>query len=123
MFSPNHRSRFQRCPVCAKDVHKVLLQQHVEVCLERSAEGASAEQLDDAADADDPKAAVIELLLALSHDASDGAELRAELEALRLKALRQRARAEGFGTEALDHAADSDDPKAAMVELLMGKPA
>ena len=42
MFSPNHRSRFQRCPVCAKDVHKVLLQQHVEVCLERSAEGASA---------------------------------------------------------------------------------
>ena len=42
MFSPNHRSRFQRCPVCAKDVHKVLLQQHVEVCLERSAGGASA---------------------------------------------------------------------------------
>ena len=87
------------------------------------AEGASAEQLDDAADADDPKAAVIELLLALSHDASDGAELRAELEALRLKELRQRARAEGFATEALDHAADSDDPKAAMVELLLGKPA
>jgi len=28
--------------VCAKDVHKVLLQQHVEVCLERSAGGASA---------------------------------------------------------------------------------
>lgn len=28
--------------MCAKDVHKVLLQQHVEVCLERSAEGASA---------------------------------------------------------------------------------
>ena len=42
MFSPNHRSRFQRCPVCAKDVHKVLLQQHVEVCLERSAGGASS---------------------------------------------------------------------------------
>ena len=28
--------------MCAKDVHKVLLQQHVEVCLERSAGGASA---------------------------------------------------------------------------------
>ena len=28
--------------MCAKDVHKVLLQQHVEVCLERSAGGANA---------------------------------------------------------------------------------
>ena len=55
MFSPNHRSRFQKCPVCDKDVHKVLLQTHVEVCLERgagagpcpSSAGKSSETSDD----------------------------------------------------------------------------
>ena len=57
------------------------------------AEGAEPEQLEDAADADDPKAAVIELLLALRASAAAGdGTLRAELEGLRLKELRQRAR-------------------------------
>ena len=59
------------------------------------AEGVAAEQLEEAADADDPKAACVELLLALHADASDDgiAELRAELEGMRLKELRRRARA------------------------------
>ena len=88
------------------------------------AEGAEPEQLEDAADADDPKAAVIELLLALraSSAASDGG-LRAELEGLRLKELRQRARAEGVAADEMEEAADSDEPKAAMVELLLQRAA
>ena len=89
------------------------------------AEGAEPEQLEDAADADDPKAAVIELLLALrapSSAAGDGA-LRADLEGLRLKELRQRARAEGVAADEMEEAADSDEPKAAMVELLLRRAA
>ena len=92
------------------------------------AEGAEPQQLDDAADAEDPKTAVIELLLALRADAaglggeSDDATLRAELSGLRLKELRQRARERGIGAEALEEAADSEEPKAAVVELLLRAP-
>ena len=49
--------------------------------------------------------------------------LRAELEGMRLKELRQRARAEGVGADEMEEAADSDEPKAAMVELLLQRAA
>ena len=90
------------------------------------AEGAEPEQLEEAADADDPKQAVIELLVALRADASgsgDTEALRAELEGMRLKDLRQRARSQGAGADEMEEAADSDDPKTAMVELLLRKEA
>ena len=106
------------------------------------AEGAEPEQLEDAADADDPKQAVIDLLLGLhattvdsgptklsfriTHLAAHGSALRpgalrAELEGLRLKELRQRAREQDVSPEEMEEAADSDEPKAAMVELLLRK--
>ena len=47
--------------------------------------------------------------------------LRAELEGLRLKELRQRAREQDVSPEEMEAAADSDEPKAAMVELLLRK--
>ena len=106
------------------------------------AEGAEPEQLEEAADADDPKQAVIDLLLGLhaktvdtgptklplrtsntrAHESAlrTGA-LRAELEGLRLKELRQRAREQDVSPEEMEEAADSDEPKAAMVELLLRK--
>ena len=58
-------------------------------------------------------------------DASDDgiAELRAELEGMRLKELRRRARAQGVGADELEEAAEADEPKAAMVELLLSKAA
>ena len=109
------------------------------------AEGAEPEQLEEAADADDPKQAVIDLLLGLHATTVDtrvsgptklplrtgntrahetalrtGA-LRAELEGLRLKELRQRAREQDVSPEEMEEAADSDEPKAAMVELLLRK--
>ncbi len=46
---------------------------------------------------------------------SGEAELRRELEGLRLKELRARARSEDVGAEAMTAAMDSDDPKAALV--------
>ena len=59
----------------------------------------------------------------VAHESSvlAGAALRSELEALRLKELRQRAREQDVSPEEMEEAADSDEPKAAMVELLMRK--
>ena len=88
------------------------------------AEGVPASVADDAMDDDDPKAALIELvvLCAGSSGSSSGeAELRRELEGLRLKELRARARSEDVGTEAMRAAMDSDDPKAALVEALVAR--
>ena len=82
--------------------------------------GVDSTLLEDAADSDDPKSAVIELLIAdqLSSAGPSEADLRAELELLRLKELRGRAKAAGISTDALEDAADSDDPKSAVIELL-----
>jgi hypothetical protein len=64
-----------------------------------SAEGAAA--------AARPLASEVELLL------------RAELVAMRVKDLRSRAKADGASLEQLEAAADADDPKAAVVELVL----
>ena len=42
---------------------------------------------------------------------------------MRLKELRRRARAQGVGADELEEAAESDEPKVAMVELLLSKAA
>jgi hypothetical protein len=72
--------------------------------------------LEDAADSDDPKQAVIQLLLDIKSAAED---TRRELEGLRLKELRSRAKDAGHSAELLEEAADSDEPKAAVIELLL----
>ena len=80
------------------------------------------ELLDDATDADDPKAAVIALLMAQCKlpDVDDGeAALRTELQGLLPKELRGRAKAAGIDADDLDDAVDSDDPKAALIQLLL----
>jgi hypothetical protein len=46
------------------------------------------------------------------------AHLTAELAELTLKVLKQRARAEGVGRDAVDALDDEDDPKAAVIEML-----
>jgi hypothetical protein len=87
-------------------------------------EGVGAEAMEAAADSDDPKQAVIELLAqrksaSRTDDAQTDDALRHELSSLRLKELRLRARRAGIGEGPLDSAADEEDPKAAMVELLL----
>jgi hypothetical protein len=87
--------------------------------------GVDSTLLEDVADSDvqhdDPKSAVIELLIAdqLSSAGPSEVDLRAELELLRLEELRGRAKAAGISTDALEDVADSDDPKSAMIELLI----
>jgi hypothetical protein len=82
-------------------------------------EGVSAELLELAADADDPKAALVNLLAARRHaPAKSPRGGTAGLRSLGLKELRRRARDAGVPAEELDAAADSDDPKGAVVELI-----
>ena len=84
------------------------------------ADGVDADSLEDAMDNDDPKQAVIELLV--QHASPTGADqgaLRRELSGLRLKELRARAKVAEVSADDLLDAADADDPKAATIELLL----
>jgi hypothetical protein len=89
--------------------------------------GIGAQLLEDAADADDPKSAVIELLMdkkehntsLTAQEADSEAALRSELDTLRLKELRSRAKTAGVSADDLEDAADSDDPKGYVIQLLL----
>eukprot|EP01051_Picozoa_sp_SAG22_P002868 SAG22_NODE_133_length_18379_cov_34.571937_1_plen_1946_part_00 len=91
----------------------------------RAAEiGATAEQLDAAADADDMHLALIALVLALDQavradTAAGTAAQREELNGLSNKELRARAKEVGATTEQLADAADADDMRAALISLIV----
>ena len=76
---------------------------------------------EDAMDDDNPKAALIALVVSCAGSGGNSGEveLRQELEAMRLKELRARARSEECDDGAMAEAMDSDDPKAAFVQLLL----
>eukprot|EP01046_Picozoa_sp_COSAG06_P060468 COSAG06_NODE_12876_length_1317_cov_1.468801_1_plen_402_part_10 len=82
--------------------------------------GASAEAVDAAADADDFKQTLIELIVQQETPppppAADAA-LAVELGALKTSELRKRARQMGVTQDAMDDADDADDAKAALVAL------
>ena len=87
-----------------------------------TAEGCPASDVDDAMDSDDPKAALIELLVKCSSGGGAGGsdeQLRAELQGMRVMALHKRALSDGADETAVDGAMDSDDPKEATIELLI----
>jgi hypothetical protein len=90
--------------------------------------------VDDAVEADNPKAALIALIVAQSSsDETEAREAaadeltaalslrtrRAELEALRVRELVERAQAIDLGDAAMD-AMDASDPKEALIGLLLG---
>ena len=95
------------------------------------AEGVPADDVEDARDEDNPKAALIELIVwsVQSHlpegrGADNSAEpfdpgLGAELEVLRATALQLRALAEGVAADAIEDALDEDNPKAALIGLIV----
>ena len=90
--------------------------------LRKRAEGAgvSEDQLEGAIDSNEPKATLINLLVEiLTTSSKNDQDLRSELEGLRLKELRTRAKRANIEQDDVDDAVDSDDPKAAMVELLL----
>lgn len=81
------------------------------------ASGIPSDQVDDAADADNPKAELIGLILAALE--ASGAALRAELGELKLGSLQKRARAAGADGDSVDDAADADDPKAELIAMIV----
>ena len=89
-----------------------------------TAEGCDASDVDDAMDSDDPKAALIELLVKCSSGGGAGEsdeQLRAELQGMRVMALHKRALSDGADETAVDGAMDSDDPKAELVTLILAQ--
>jgi hypothetical protein len=82
-------------------------------------------------DADDPKQAIIALILKASQAKAEGEArkaathraMKAELEQLKMPELRQRATAAGVPADSVEDARDADDPKAAMIELILGQSA
>ena len=84
------------------------------------AAGAAQEALDEVADSEDQKAALVSLVTGLLAADSDGLEQRrAELEQFKVSELLQRARAAGVAKKALDEASDSGDPKGVLVGLML----
>ena len=89
--------------------------------------GATGEELDAAMDEDEPNDAVIQLILALRESVDDQSsnreelklKLLAELQEMRLKDLRKRAKKDGISDDALDSAMDADEPEAAVIELIV----
>jgi len=82
--------------------------------------GLSEVELEDATDSDEPKATLMNMLVERCTVGSrEGQELRSELEGLRLKELRARAKQANIDQDEMDDATDSDDPKTAMIELLL----
>ena len=89
------------------------------------AAGVVEARLDSADDEEDPRAATIELIVAsaphpTSHaDADPDSALRSELSGLKLSALRRRANEVTHDQDQLDEAADSSDPSAALINIIV----
>eukprot|EP01051_Picozoa_sp_SAG22_P002547 SAG22_NODE_115_length_19315_cov_10.458368_8_plen_775_part_00 len=86
--------------------------------------GLSADDVDAVDDSDDPRAALVELIVAATgggaeDDAEKSLQLREELSQLKMSALRKQARGTDVNEEAVDAVDDSDDPRAALVELIV----
>ena len=76
-------------------------------------------------DSDDPEGTVIEFLVS-QHIAATGesealSALVSELETLKLRELRQRAKEEGIAAEELEDAMDTDEPEAAVIAWLVAQ--
>ena len=97
--------------------------------------GVSQDEIDDADEADVPKVALIELIIANSKKIAEPTDsdhasgnspaekaarkLRDELALLKYSQLRKRAVAAGLGSDAIEEAEDSDDPKGALVDIVV----
>eukprot|EP01043_Picozoa_sp_COSAG02_P040353 COSAG02_NODE_3259_length_7079_cov_30.942693_6_plen_354_part_01 len=89
--------------------------------------GISDAELENAMDSPDPKASLINLVLeqhasTASADHATRQALRSELNGLRLMALQKRAVDAGVDDEDLEDAMDTDEPKAALIALVLALP-
>ena len=85
--------------------------------------GIDAARLEEADDEEDPRAATIELIVATAppppSPVDPDSALRAELSVLKLSGLRRRANELTHDEDQLDEAADSSDPCAALIDLIV----
>jgi hypothetical protein len=88
-----------------------------------AAAGVSRDAIEAAVDSDSPKESFVALLLEAESGAggrdSAALELQAELEGLRVSALRRRAEDAGVGPEQIDNAMDGAAPKEDLISLLL----
>lgn len=82
--------------------------------------GVGAHEIEHARDSDDPKAALIQLIQAKGPPGPAG-PTREELQGLGLKDLRQKAAALNVDAGAIERARDSDDPRAALIDLILSQ--
>ena len=102
-----------------------VMQLHQRACKDGS--GIESYLVDDAMDSDDPKTTLIELIVGQMKAAQDLQvreleQRRAELQKMRVMALQQRALDDGVESSLLADAMDSDNPKAALIALIMAVP-
>lgn len=87
------------------------------------AEGVEDDKLDEADDADDPKAflvdAILEKIGAVVPEKGSAKVTEEELKALKRSELRKRAEEAGASAQAIDDADDADDAKEAFIKLIM----
>jgi hypothetical protein len=83
--------------------------------------GVGAHEIEHARDSDNPKAALVQLIQAKGPLGPTG-PTREELQGLSVKDLRQKASALNMDAGAIEHARDSDDPRAALIDLILSKP-
>eukprot|EP01043_Picozoa_sp_COSAG02_P044976 COSAG02_NODE_4067_length_5836_cov_18.100924_7_plen_265_part_01 len=81
----------------------------------------SEDQIQQAQDSEEPRTALVDLLLEAQNTASRSAEqrLRDELRGLRLTALSKRAGVSRLSDTAIADAIDSEDPKGALIDLVV----
>jgi len=90
--------------------------------------GVGVHEIEHARDSDSPKATLIELIQLQAKGGPPGGATctgptREELNGLSVKDLRQKASALAVDAGAIEHARDSDDPRAALIDLIiMSKP-
>lgn len=84
-------------------------------------EGVDSEDLAAAVDSEQPREAIAELILDFLSDRyqQQKAAVRKQLEELGLSALQRRALAEGLDDSAIECAIDSDNPREAVIDLLL----
>ena len=87
------------------------------------ADGVDDALMDVVDDSDDPKETIIDLILSNQPKEEELrlAKLHAELLLMKPSALKRRARADGVAEEALEEADDADDPKGAVIELILAE--
>ena len=85
----------------------------------------STSDLEAAMDSDDPEGTVIDFLvsqhIAVMGESEALSALVSELETLKLRELRQRAKEEGIAAEELEDAMDTDEPEAAVIAWLVAQ--